>query len=106
VKHDPRRAPYPSDLSERQWRMVEPLLPREKERGRHRSTDPREVVNGISYRWTTGCVWRMLPHDLPPWATIYTYFRRWQRDDTLRELRDTLLSNRPCPNRRDGVHAD
>ena len=77
------RERYPSDLSDKQWRMIEILIPPERDRGRHRSTDLREVVNGINYRWSTGCVWRMLPHDSPPWATVYTYFRRWQGEGTL-----------------------
>lgn len=88
------RERFPSDLSDKQWRMIEILIPPERDRGRHRSTDLREVVNGINYRWSTGCVWRMLPHDFPPWATVYTYFRRWQGEGTLTELRDALLSCR------------
>lgn len=85
------RNPYPSDISEAQWRQVEPLIPLSRESGRHRITDIREVVNGINYRWSTGCPWRMLPHDFPPWTTVYTYFRRWQREGLLPQLRDALL---------------
>lgn len=93
-KQNPNRVPYPSDLSDRQWRDLEVMIPPEKDMGRHRSSDVREIVNGINYRWSTGCVWRMLPHDFPPWATIYTYFRSWQRDGTLREIRDALVRRR------------
>ena len=85
------RSPYPSDVSDKQWESISVVIPPGEERGRHRSTEMREVVNSINYRWRTGCVWRMLPHDFPPWATVYTYFRRWQRDGTLREIRDVLL---------------
>ena len=89
-----QREPYPSDLTDAQWYQIEPSIPPEKDLGRHRSTDIREIVNGINYRWSTGCVWRMLPHDYPPWATVYTYFRRWQRDGTLREIREALIRRR------------
>ena len=87
----PTRSPYPSDVNDRQWESISVVIPPEEERGRRRSTEMREVVNSINYRWRTGCVWRMLPHDFPPWATVYTYFRRWQHDGTLREIRDVLL---------------
>lgn len=90
-----RQQSYPSDLTDRHWRAIDPLIPLDKERGRRRSTEVRDVLNGINYRWTTGCVWRMLPHDFPPWGTIYKYFRRWQRDGTLREIREVLWKRRP-----------
>jgi putative transposase len=89
------RPRYPSDLSERQWARVSPLLPAERPRGRPRATAVREVLNAINYRWETGCVWRMLPHDFPPWGTVYTYFRMWQRQGVLREIREAVV-------RRDG----
>jgi transposase len=89
-----RRHPYPSDISDAQWRSIAPTVPPERDLGRHRSTDVREIVNGINYRWSTGCVWRMLPHDFPPWGTVYTYFHRWQQDGTLKELRDALAAAR------------
>lgn len=85
------RRRYPSDLTDAQWWEIDPLLPLGYERGRHRTTDLREVVNAINYRWNTGCTWRMLPHDFPPWGTIYTYYRRFLRDGTLGEIRDVLL---------------
>ena len=93
----PNRVSYPSDLIDRQWRDIEPLIPPERDRGRHRETDVRDIVNAINYRWSTGCVWRMLPHDFPPWATVYTYFRKWQRDGTLREIREMLVKRRNLP---------
>lgn len=89
-----RRTPYPSDLTDEQWRSIAPLLPREKHLGRNRSTDLRDVVNAINYRWSTGCVWRMLPHDFPHWATVYTYFRAWERAGVLSIIRDVLLHRR------------
>lgn len=97
-----QRQSYPSDISDAQWRAIAALIPPDRDRGRHRSTDIRDIVNSINYRWSTGCVWRMLPHDFPPWGTVYTYFRRWQRDGTLKELRDALLSIRRVSSRRSG----
>lgn len=86
------RRSYPSDLTERQWRKVHPLLPPPPVRpGRPRETDLREVLSAINYRWTTGCPWRMLPHDFPPWGTVYTYFRQWDRAGVLTDLRLQLL---------------
>ncbi|WP_145372032.1 transposase [Maioricimonas rarisocia] len=85
-----RRA-YPSDVSDRQWTEIAELLAPESPGGRHRTIDLREVVNALSYRWQTGCVWRMLPHDFPAWASVYWYVRRWRRDGTLRSIREILL---------------
>lgn len=89
-----QRAAYPSDLTDQQWSRIDDLLPADKPTGRPRSVSLREVVNAINYRWHTGCVWRMLPHDYPHWATIYTYFRDWQRCGVLREIRTVLLQRR------------
>src|SRR4051812_4053707 len=86
---------YPSDLTEAQWFRLEPLLPPQRSRGRHRTAPLREVANAINYRWETGCVWRMLPHDFPPWATVYAYFRSWQMAGVIRQMRETLLEARP-----------
>ena len=87
-----RRA-YPTDLSEAQWLILEPLLLPLlclSGRGRPRQVDLREVVNAINYVLRTGCAWRLLPHDFPAWQTVYGYFRRW-RDSGLREkLNDAL----------------
>lgn len=52
--------------------------------------DLREVVNGILYVLRSGCPWRMAPHDLPPWQTLYKYFRRWSEDGTWERVRETL----------------
>lgn len=74
------RAPYATDLTDRQWALIAPLLPPAKPGGRPRSTDMREVVNGIVYVLRSGCSWRLLPHDFPPWNTVYYYFWRWRRE--------------------------
>ena len=85
-----KRKSYPSDLSEREWRLLEPLLPRPKPGGRPIKYARREMVNGIRYVLRTGCAWRMLPHDLPPWRTAFHYFRTWRRDGTLEEVHQAL----------------
>jgi len=92
---NPTRPRYPSDLNERQWERVSPLLPGPRATGRPRGHSLHEVLDAINYRWETGCAWRMLPHDFPPWETVYTYFRRWQRTGVLREVREALVRRAP-----------
>lgn len=84
------RTPYPSDLTDDQWELLEPLLPTAKSGGRPRSVDLREITNAMLYLLRTGCPWRSLPHDLPPWSTVWAYFRRWRDDGTLDRLHDQL----------------
>jgi len=84
------RKPYLSDLTDEQWEVVHPLLPAAKPGGRPRSVDLREVVNTLLYLLRTGCPWRHLPHDLVPWGTAWSYFRRWRDDGTLERLHDEL----------------
>jgi len=87
-----RRA-YPTDLSEAQWLILEPLLLPLlclSGRGRPRQVDLREVVNAINYVLRTGCAWRLLPHDFPAWQTVYGYFRRWRDSGLWEKLNDAL----------------
>lgn len=72
------RKAYPSDLSDREWAIVEPELPNPSNDGRPRVHSYREILNGIFYILRNGCGWRALPHDLPPWQTVYHYFRLWR----------------------------
>lgn len=72
------RLPYSSDLSDREWAILEPLIPAAKPGGRPRSVELREVLNGLSYVLRSGCAWRLLPHEFPPWSTVYQYFRIWR----------------------------
>jgi len=74
------RVPYPSDLTDEQWEIIAPLLPPAKLGGRPRSVDLREVINGIFYLNRSGCAWRMLPHEFPPWGTVHYYARQWRRN--------------------------
>ncbi len=84
------RKRYPSDLTDEQWTLLEPLIPPAKPGGRPRSVDLREIANAMLYLLRTGCPWRSLPHDLPPWGTVWAYFRRWRDDGTLDRLHDHL----------------
>jgi len=84
------RKPYPTDLSDAQWRLVEPLVPPAEPSGRTRTTDMRELLNGIFYHLRGGASWRMLPHDLPPWGTVHYYYRRWRLDGSWQRLHDAL----------------
>lgn len=80
-----RRA-YPSDLTDQEWQRLERLLPRPRVRGRPRKVHMREVCNAILYVLHTGCGWRELPPDLPPWYTAYWWFRTLQQDGTLERM--------------------
>ena len=97
------RKPYPSDLTDEQWDILAPLLPAAKSGGRPRSVDLRETVNGILYVLRSGCAWRMLPNDLPPWQTVYKYFRRWTLDGTWKRVHEEL---RPVVREAEGRDAD
>lgn len=85
----PRR-PYPSDLSDAEWAMLEPLVPTAKPGGRPCTHPRREIVDAIFYVLRTGCQWRALPHDLPPWGTVWWYFRRWRDDGTWEAINAAL----------------
>jgi putative transposase len=74
---------YPSDLTDEQWQILAPYIPPTKHGGRARQVDIRRVVNAILYRNRSGCQWRMLPKEYPPWQTVYYYFARWSKDGTL-----------------------
>jgi putative transposase len=69
---------YPTDLTDEQWPMVEPLIPASKG-GRPATSDFRQMLNGIFYRNKTGCQWRMLPKEYGPWQTVYYWFAQWRR---------------------------
>lgn len=83
------RVPYPSDLTDEEWDIIQPLLPN-KRTGRPREVDLREVLNAIFYLLRSGCAWRMLPHDLPAWETVYWYFASWKDDGTIERINDEL----------------
>jgi transposase len=84
------RRSYPSDLTDKQWERLAPLIPDAKPGGRQREVNIREVLNGIFYYLRTGCQWRALPNDLPPWGTVAWYYRNWRLDGTWQRLHDAL----------------
>lgn len=84
------RKPYPSDLSNREWALLAPFMPPPPEEGRPREYDFREILNGIYYVLRSGCSWRMLPHDLPDWQSVYHYFRKWSKDGTWERINQAL----------------
>ncbi|RWX25239.1 IS5 family transposase [Rhizobium leguminosarum] len=81
---------YPSDLTDAEWALVEPLIPPAKRGGRKREVDVREVLNGLLYVLSTGCQWRAVPKDLPPKSTLFSYFDLWNWDGTLGRIHQEL----------------
>jgi putative transposase len=71
---------YPTDLSDAEWSSLEPYLPSPKRRGRPRVHSPREILDAVFYVLKSGCQWRMLPRDFPPWKTVFHPFRVWRLD--------------------------
>src|ERR1019366_6042850 len=94
--HEHRRAAdrgalrYPSDLTDAEWALVEPMIPPARHGGRKRSIDVREVLNAIFYVLWTGCQWKALPKDLPPKSTAHYYFMLWDWDGTLERVHHAL----------------
>lgn len=84
------RKPYPSDLTNAQWQLIQPLLPAAKPGGRPRKIDLCDVVNAVFYLNREGCTWRALPHDFPHWRTVYDYFAAWKRDGTWEQINGVL----------------
>jgi putative transposase len=81
---------YPSDLTDQEWKLLEPHLPVPKRRGRPRLHNPREILNAVFYVLKSGCQWRMLPREFPPWKTVFHYFRRWRIDGTWEQMNRAL----------------
>ena len=86
------RQRYASDLTNEQWTKIEAALPAAKNgrTGRPRTYTKHEVFNAIFYQARTGCAWRHLPHDLPPWNVVWKQFRRWRDAGTLEHVHDAL----------------
>ncbi len=81
---------YPSDLTDAEWALIEPLIPPGKPGGGKPTLDLREVVNGLMYVLGTGCQWHALPKDLPPRSTVHAYFSLWSWDGTLERIHHAL----------------
>jgi len=84
------RTPYPTDLTEAQWKLIEPYVPKPRPGGRPPKYPRREIVNAILYQTRNGCTWRALPHDLPAYRAAFHYFRAWQKDGTWDRIHDAL----------------
>jgi len=84
-----RRA-YPTDLSDAEWTILAPLVPSPKPGGRPCRWTRRELLDGMYYAFRGGCAWRLLPHDRPPWQTVYHYFRLWRIDGSWERLNAAL----------------
>jgi putative transposase len=84
------RKAYQSDLSDAEWSFLEPLLPCPKATGRPKTHSAREILDAIFYVLRGGCAWRLLPHDFPPWKTVYHYFRSWRLDGTWERMHSAL----------------
>jgi len=81
---------YSTDLSDAEWECLEPHFPRPNKRGRPRVHTTREILDAIFYVLKSGCPWRLLPRDFPPWESVYCWFRRWRIDGTWEQLNATL----------------
>jgi transposase len=86
-----RRRSYPTDLTDSQWALIAPMVPDAAPGGRPRKADKREIVEAILYFLRAGCAWRLLPHDFPPWQTVYYYLRRWEREGVWGKIHHTLV---------------
>jgi putative transposase len=76
----PPRRRYATDLTDREWALLAPLIPAPKPGGRPAVHERRELVNAMLYWLRAGCAWRLLPHDFPPWQTVYHYWRLWRQE--------------------------
>jgi transposase len=96
AKHDERerrampRQAYPSDLTDEQWNLLEPLIPLPAADAPNLRYERRDIVNAILYVLRSGCPWRLLPHDFPAWGTVYWYFRRWRCEGVWDQILDAL----------------
>ena len=87
-----RRSKYPTDLSDAEWACLKPHLPAPKKPGRGRPNvhSPRKILNAVFYVLKSGCPWRLLPRDFPPWKSVYHWFRKWRIDGTFEQLNTAL----------------
>lgn len=81
---------YPTDLSDAEWSYLEPHLPAASQRGRPRVHSYREILNAVFYLLKTGCQWRMLPREFPPFKTVFNYFRQWRLDGTWERINQAI----------------
>lgn len=89
-KNKASRASYPTDLTDAQWKVLYPFIPRAPGGGRDRTTDMREILDAIFYLLRTGCSWRMIPHDFPKHQLVRHYFDVWKKDGTWLKMHDAI----------------
>jgi len=82
------RPRYDTDLTDEQWAILAPLIPPPHRNCRPRQADMREVINAILFLTRAGLAWRLLPHDLPPWRTVYYYFSKWRKRGMWKKIHD------------------
>jgi putative transposase len=100
------RRPYPSDLTDQEWNLLEPLLASPERRGRPPKWPARRVADAVFYLLRSGCAWRMLPREYPPWQTVYYHFRKWRLDGRLRQAHDAKPTSgcvKQCARRKDAT---
>ena len=81
---------YSTDLTDAQWQCLKPHVPAPSKRGRPRIHGTRIILDAIFYVLRSGCPWRLLPREYPPWCTVYHYFRRWSLDGTWERVNHTI----------------
>jgi transposase len=86
----PSKEPYPSSFTDKEWALIRPLLPGPHKLGRPPRYTQRSVVEAILYIVRSGCGWRMMPHDLPPWRLCYYYFMTWRKAGLWQKIHDSL----------------
>jgi len=91
-RYDRSKLRYPSDVTNEEWALIEPLIPPAKGGGKTRTVVMREVVNGLMFVLSTGCQWRAIPKDLPPKSTVYGYFDLWTCDGTIGRIHEALYA--------------
>ena len=92
-----KRLAYPSDTTDQEWTIIAEYIPAPLPGGRPPKWERREIVDAILYVLKTGCPWNMLPHDFPPYSTVFWYFRQWRKDGTWEKL-NTVLRERARQN--------
>jgi transposase len=92
----PRRRRYPTDLTDQQWALLAPLIPKPKPGGRPALHGRRELVDAMLYWLRSGCAWRLLPHDFPPWQTVYHYWRLWRQQGRWEQILARLRNRSAC----------
>jgi putative transposase len=90
----PPRRRYATDLTDREWALLAPMIPKPKPGGRPAVHDRRELVNAMLYWLRSGCAWRLLPHAFPPWQTVYHYWRAWRCEGRWERLLGVLRARK------------